>query len=272
VNYRQLDAEKIVDTARVLATRVGERFPTSGLAKVAADIAGVAEGAAKLAEWLDRPIVWLRLLAWAVPIALVLMAASFFLFKVRMEIENIGALFQAIESAVNDLIFAAIAVWFAFTLEARYKREKALALIAQLRSLAHVIDMHQLTKDPQRSRVVLPPTSASPKQHLSPAQLTRYLDYCSEMLSILGKLAALCVQKFDDPVTLTAVDELEDLTGGLSQRIWQKIMILDREFDDPPGGASAASAVTSAAAPVAPVPPVASPRAAAASAGSTGAP
>ena len=48
------------------------------------------------------------------------------------------------------------------------------------------------------------------------------------MLSLIGKLAALYVQKFDDPVALGAVNEVEELTTGLSRKIWQKIMILDR--------------------------------------------
>jgi len=38
---------------------------------------------------------------------------------------------------------------------------------------------------------------------------------------------ALYVQKFDDGVALSAVNEIEDLTTGLSRKIWQKIMILN---------------------------------------------
>ena len=57
----------------------------------------------------------------------------------------------------------------------------------------------------------------------------KYLDYCSEMLSLIGKLAALYVQKFDDPVALAAVNEVEDLTTSLSRKIWQKIMIINSD-------------------------------------------
>ena len=59
-------------------------------------------------------------------------------------------------------------------------------------------------------------------------ELGRYLDYCSEMLSLISKIAALYVQNLDDPVVLVAVDEVEDLTSGLVHKIWQKIMILER--------------------------------------------
>lgn len=58
-------------------------------------------------------------------------------------------------------------------------------------------------------------------------QLTRYLDYCSELLALLSKLAALHAQYVEDHVVLTAVNDVESLAQGLSNKIWQKIMILD---------------------------------------------
>ena len=48
------------------------------------------------------------------------------------------------------------------------------------------------------------------------------------MLSLIGKVAALYAQRFNDPVALSAVDEIEDLTTGLSRKIWQKIMIINQ--------------------------------------------
>ena len=62
---------------------------------------------------------------------------------------------------------------------------------------------------------------------MTPFELERYLDYCSEMLSLVGKTAALYVQEFPDPVAIEAVDRLTNLTTDLSRNIWQKIMILD---------------------------------------------
>lgn len=121
------------------------------------------------------------------------------------------------------------AILFLITAETRIKRRRALKAIHELRALAHVIDMHQLTKDPERVLARMAETPSSPKHNLSPAELGRYLDYCSEMLSLIGKLAALYVQKFDDPVALAAVNEVEDLTTGLSRKIWQKIMIINSD-------------------------------------------
>lgn len=47
------------------------------------------------------------------------------------------------------------------------------------------------------------------------------------MLSLTGKIAALYVQNYDDPVVLASVTEVEALTTGLSGKIWQKLMILE---------------------------------------------
>ena len=52
-------------------------------------------------------------------------------------------------------------------------------------------------------------------------------DYCSELLALTSKLAALYAERFNDSVVLQAVDEVEALTSGLSAKIWQKIMVLD---------------------------------------------
>ena len=75
--------------------------------------------------------------------------------------------------------------------------------------------MHQLTKAP-----------GSSSHGLSDALLARYLDYCSEMLSLVSKIAFLYVNNFDDGDANQSVNELEDLTSGLSRKIWQKITII----------------------------------------------
>ena len=70
---------------------------------------------------------------------------------------------------------------------------------------------------------------------LTPFQLGRYLDYCAELLALTGKVAALHAQHLPDPVVVEAVSDLERLTSALSQKIWQKITIVDRLLPDGPG-------------------------------------
>ena len=58
---------------------------------------------------------------------------------------------------------------------------------------------------------------------MSRDELERYLDYCSEMLSLVGKTAALCAEESRDSLVLDTVSTIEQLTVGLSRKIWQKI-------------------------------------------------
>lgn len=106
-------------------------------------------------------------------------------------------------------------------------RRRALGFIRELHAIAHIVDMHQLTKDPDRLLHPSPDTASSPVRLLTKAELGRYLDYCSELLSLTSKLAALYAERLTDSVVLQAVDEVETLTTGLSGKIWQKIMMLD---------------------------------------------
>jgi hypothetical protein len=134
---------------------------------------------------------------------------------------------QSAESAINELIFLGLALFFLISLETRIKRHYALQALHRLRSIAHVVDMHQLTKDPAHLLSRFQSTSSSPERSLSRYELMRYLDYCAEMLALDSKIAALFAQNMDDPVILNAVNDMESLTQSLSGKIWQKIMIVD---------------------------------------------
>jgi hypothetical protein len=136
-------------------------------------------------------------------------------------------LVQAVESVVNEAVFLAIAVYFLVTLETRVKRRAALRALHRLRSIVHIVDMHQLTKDPEYLMSPTRETASSPQRVLTRFHLARYLDYCSELLSLTSKLAALHAQYLVDPVVMGAVNDIETLAAGLSGKIWQKIMILD---------------------------------------------
>ena len=138
-------------------------------------------------------------------------------------------LLQTVEAAINELIFLGAAVVFLATVEGRIKRQKALNAMRELRALAHIVDMHQLTKDPDHVvEGTFKRTPSSPQATMTRPELARYLDYCSEMLALNSKLAALYAQTLDDPVVLAAVDEVETLTTGLCAKIWQKLVIVNR--------------------------------------------
>ncbi|HEU0051837.1 MAG TPA: hypothetical protein VFQ39_01625, partial [Longimicrobium sp.] len=146
----------------------------------------------------------------------------------RTEGVNVADFLQAVEAGLNDVVLIGAAIFFLVTVEARIKRRRALGFLRELRAVAHIVDMHQLTKDPGAAVQVGSNTPSSPRRTLTPYELSRYLDYCSEMLALDSKLAALYAQNFDDPVVLAAVDEVETLCTGLSGKIWQKLVILNR--------------------------------------------
>ncbi|HQH27140.1 MAG TPA: hypothetical protein PLP17_07065, partial [Oligoflexia bacterium] len=83
-------------------------------------------------------------------------------------------------------------------------------------------------KDPEGLLNRGPATLSSPTAHrmMTPFELGRYLDYCTELLSLCGKIAVLYVQNFSDPLAVAAVNEIETLTTDLSRKIWQKLVIL----------------------------------------------
>lgn len=225
--FRELDAGQILGTLTRLRDRIQERFPGSGLATVAGELLAVGRESAARVEELRRPHWVLRLAASVGIVAMVLvLAVAFATLRLPSGIEGIGELMQATDAALSTFVFLGATVFFLLTLETRLKRRRALVALHQLRSLAHVVDMHQLTKDPDRVATVATDTASSPVRSLSPVELGRYLDYCSELLSLISKLAALHVQHFDDAVVLTAVNEVEGLTTGLSGKIWQKIALL----------------------------------------------
>ena len=238
--YRQLDPALIIATVQALSKRIADRFPGSGLSQVSVELLDVARESQASIERTSRPYWPLRLLAFTGLVLLIAIVATAVVTVARRGAPGAWSdLVQAIEAIVNELVFLGIAVFFLFTLESRRRRALALRAIHELRSIAHIVDMHQLTKDPDAVMAPEQATPASPqRRRMTRFELSRYLDYCSELLSITSKLAALYAQHVQDPVVLDAVNGIQNLTHGLSGKIWQKILILDTparvERDDHP--------------------------------------
>ncbi|HEY2071925.1 MAG TPA: hypothetical protein VGG48_20385 [Rhizomicrobium sp.] len=226
-----LEADKVVLTIARLQTRIEERFPNAGLLQVCASLADTARVTAARARRLARPYLGLRLLAGAVLLAG--LAAQIYLGRL-IDWSGIVARANPVEGAegldaiLNILILAFGALVFLVTLEKRWKRRRVLRYLYEFRSLAHVVDMHQLTKDPTVILSGAPPTPSSPARPMSEFELARYLDYCAEMQALIAKLAALYAERTQDREVTAAVNEIEELTSNLGRKIWQKIMILSQ--------------------------------------------
>jgi hypothetical protein len=226
MRFRSLESNKIIHTITELHERICQRFPKSELAAVCEELMVVAKETEAKSRAVNAPNYPLR------GIILVLIAAAgtliyFFVRAIQFrpaEVELFG-LFQGLEAGTNLLIFISVAIFFLFSLESRLARTRALSDLNELRSIIHVIDMHQFGKDPSEL------LSADSTEGMTRMDLTRYLGFCSVMLSLGAKLAALYAQKLPDAVVIDAASDLQNVAGGLSLKIWQKIAILESYED-----------------------------------------
>jgi hypothetical protein len=206
-----------VETARLLQARIKERFPDASLGQLAARVVGVAEDSARQAAALRKPNLPVR-------IGTILLIAAKLTWKI--DISDLGEFVPLVQAGLESVIFLGAGIAFLVTLETGLKRARAQRAVHELRVPAHLVDMHQLDKDPVYVLADGPATKSSPKRTMTAFELNRYLDYCCELLSLIGKLAALYGQNLDDPQAMSAVDGIEDLTTGLARKIWQKTMLL----------------------------------------------
>jgi hypothetical protein len=239
-----LEAAAVRETVEELHERIGARFPNRGLRGVAGDLlmlidqvqesATEAQGRVRFIRLLSRVAM---LLILAATLAAVVLATA---DAVQLDDLDSFQLLPLIETVINDVVYAGIAVFFLYSFPERLRRGQLLSLLFQLRSTAHIIDMHQLSKDPEQLRSSYIPSRVSKPLELNRDEMERYLDYCSELLALVGKAAALCAEESRDDVVLDTVSRIETLTVGLSRKIWQKISNLPASGDAvPPTGNSA---------------------------------
>ncbi len=226
--FRTLDPAQILVTAERLEARIVERFPDRGLAQVAREVVALSRSVTAEVQALTPPLWWLRAL-----VALVVLAGGAVFIWVGSLVplnqvgrDTIGSV-QGIEAAINTLLLAGFGLLALVRLEARVKRRRVALGLHGLRSVIHVIDMHQLTKDPVTLSPGFQPTATSPRRDMDAVGLSRYLDYCSELLAITGKLAALYAQAVPDEGVASAVNDIEVLGASLSRKIWQKITLIE---------------------------------------------
>jgi hypothetical protein len=240
--YRTLDSARIIDSLDTLGNRITERFPGAGLACVCTELSGIARESERRIREIGRPNLPLRF-----GVVAFLLAAVWLLWRIapyldfeKRTADNIYSVLQGVDAAMNILVLMGAMTLFLFAVEERMKRRRALAAVHELRSLIHVIDMHQLTKDPSSVAFVSQPTASSPKRTMTPFELTRYLDYCSELLSLSAKVAALYAQGLPDAIVVDAVSDIERLTTNLSSKVWQKISLIEQHALVAQGSAIAA--------------------------------
>ena len=222
-----LEPKFIIETSERLQKRIAERFPGSGLLKVSAAVTKAAHEADQKSSDIAKAHLPLRTAVWVLAAALLAGVAFVFLrVSAAPGFSSAADLLQGVDAAANIVLLLGAGILSIAKLEENQRRKKGLAMVHDLKALAHVIDMHQLTKDPESISSESARTQSSPKRTMTQFELGRYLDYSSELLSMIGKIAAIYGRRLQDPVVLEAIDGAEDLATGLARKIWQKIAIL----------------------------------------------
>ncbi|GGM12700.1 hypothetical protein ACFQBY_06725 [Promicromonospora citrea] len=233
----KLEPVPVIETAHRLRDRIGARFPDRGIHRVAQELAALTEQVADTSADSRRRSRLVRGGSHGLITLVVLVAVVAFGFAVDSAFteapDNGLDWLPLIESAVNDLVFVAVAVVVLHSLPQRVQRSDLLTKLHRLRSLAHIIDMHQLTKEPESLRDAFAGSLDDHDVDLTPEQVEYYLEYCTELLSIVGKAAALCAEESQDDIVLNTVSTIETLTMGMSRKVWQKISVLNDERVDP---------------------------------------
>lgn len=226
--YKRLHLDKVAATIARLESRITERFPESGLRYVCHELHSLACSSKTRVRWISRPNLGIRM-----TVGVLMLSAALLLWftadtlGLDLRVPRSNEIVQLVDSMLTTFVLMGASIFFLVTLEKRIKRSRALDALHELRALAHVIDMHQLTKDPSVVSSNSDRTPSSPTRDFTPYQLRRYLDYCAEMLSLVGKLAAIYSQKLPDPEIVTAANEIESLCASLSRKIWQKIHMIE---------------------------------------------
>jgi len=223
--YRTINPTKLILTISKMADRVEEHFPGSGLASVANEVAAVAEGTVERVKEIKKPRMGLRIMV-GMMVALVVSGPLLFslLLSFSENMNNLGDFLQATDAGLHMLLVLAGGIVFLIGMENRMRRNQALEALSEFRSLAHLVDLHQINKDPGLDLVVAPEHDTRTVR--SDHELAFYLDYSGDLLSIVGKLAAFYAQNLQDRVVLDAVNEIETLTSTLSNKLWLKILVL----------------------------------------------
>jgi hypothetical protein len=227
--YKELNIEKILSTIAKLNIRIDERFPESSVSRVCSELYKIGSNAKNRINDLIKSNNWVR--GGVVAVIIVFLSALIYTFNVikwEFSQPSLAEIIQITEALINDVLLVSAALFFLITFEQRIKRRKVLKELHLLRSIAHVIDMHQLTKDPSMVITDLKRTDNSPVRNMTADELLRYLDYCSEMFSLIGKIAALFSERLPEPSIVSAANDIETLCTGLSKKVWQKMVFLGK--------------------------------------------
>ena len=215
----KLDSNKITETAIGVSKEIFSAFPKSGLSNLSRELVRYSKDVSILSKKISAPNWPLRISIFVIcglMLIIPFFAIKLIFYKVELT-TSVSDFMQGFDALVNEIVFIGIGIYFLSSIETRIKRKKVLKILHELRSMAHVIDARQLTKN-----------SLMFREGGADLSVAQYLKHCTELLSIISSIAAISVQNFSDHISVDAVNDVESLCNGLSRKIWQKIAILEK--------------------------------------------
>jgi hypothetical protein len=193
-------------------------FPDRGLPDRLDALVGLTRDASRIANSIRgrSPLDFLlpALILCGIVSAGVLVATT---IRLRVDVPaSFLELLGPLDAAANLAFLTIGLIFLLYRVLVEKRRKKVMRMLHRIRSLVHLLDMIQLTKN----------LEPEPKSNLSIAERIRYLDVCSQTASLAAKSAALLIGEYDDPTVVSAVTEIEVVCCGISQKIWSKIAVL----------------------------------------------
>ncbi|HZV20207.1 MAG TPA: hypothetical protein VE986_01540, partial [Hyphomicrobiales bacterium] len=153
---KRLQGKNLFEAAIELSERISGEFPARGLTQEARELAKDAKSFVAEAESLSRKgasyyairvLVALGFGLWIGTTSLVLLRI-WSLVQKKPESLDLFQSMQGIDAGIHIAVSAALAIFFTATLERRRKRRIAFNGLNSLLNFAHVVDSHQIDKDP----------------------------------------------------------------------------------------------------------------------------
>src|SRR5262245_24259986 len=111
INYRQLNEAEIASTIMRLRDRIQERFPESGLSRVANELITVAREASACIDYIRRPNWPLRVFsAFAIVAMVTILVIGVVVIHPPAEFGDLSDMVRAIEATINDIVFLGVGV------------------------------------------------------------------------------------------------------------------------------------------------------------------
>jgi hypothetical protein len=230
VKYDSLNIKEIIKTIAALQARIEKQFPRSGLSKVCEELLLISKDAEEELILMQQPRRAIRIAIGVVILLLLAFSTAVIItfFNIVLEFKHIplSEFLQGLDANINIIVLLGVALFFLIRFERSLKRKRILSYLNKLHSFAHVVDLHQLKKDPKVVLEGFAPDNIVKMRKMTPYELCKYLDCCIEMLSLIGKVAALYAKNNDDSLVIQSVHEIEILTTGFSRKIGQKILVI----------------------------------------------